>query len=134
MDKCTYVKKLYIYENINSLCNHSQIINLVDENNIKYTENNNGIFINISLLDSTIIDQMYDIIYNAQNYDESNNQYNNNIIIKDNGIEGVTPDKVMDKEEDKYAKKKEINTNTLNDFDLSEFEKKIVLESKKYTL
>ena len=39
-----------IYNNINLLENHNDIIIFIKQNNIEYTENNNGIYINISIL------------------------------------------------------------------------------------
>ena len=42
-------KKLFIYKNINNIDDHSEIIKYIKNNNIKYTNNNNGFFLNISL-------------------------------------------------------------------------------------
>tara|TARA_Y100001958_G_C21231313_1_gene557073 strand:+ start:424 stop:810 length:387 start_codon:yes stop_codon:yes gene_type:complete len=51
--------KKYIYENINNYeHNHADIINLIKVNNINYSQNNNGIFINISKLDYEILNEI----------------------------------------------------------------------------
>ena len=39
-----------------------QIFKILKENNIKYTENNNGIFINMTLLDKTTLKQIHNFI------------------------------------------------------------------------
>jgi len=39
-----------------------QILKILKENNIKYTENNNGIFINMTLLDKTTLKQIRNFI------------------------------------------------------------------------
>ena len=38
-------KKYYIYENINKVKNHDQVIDLINIKNCKFTRNNNGIFL-----------------------------------------------------------------------------------------
>ena len=44
-------KKLFIYKNINDITNHNDIINYIKLNDIKYTNNDNGFFVNISYLE-----------------------------------------------------------------------------------
>jgi len=39
--------------------NHNYIIKYIHENKIKYTENNNGIFINLSIMDEEILNMLY---------------------------------------------------------------------------
>ena len=53
------MKKKFIYENISSIKDHTIIIEYFDSNNLKYTTNNNGIFINLSILEDEIIDFIY---------------------------------------------------------------------------
>lgn len=80
-------KRLYIYNNIqNNNINHSYIKPYIINNNILYSENNNGIFINLSILNEKYIEELYNIIYkyiqNNKNYNK-NRILNNNIIIKE---------------------------------------------------
>ena len=64
-------KILFIYKNIN-LINHNNIIDYIKLNNIKYTNNNNGFFINISCLNSDHINNIYTmIIYYINNKNEN---------------------------------------------------------------
>ena len=57
-------KRYYIYENIHKINNHNQFIELMNQNNCKYTENNNGIFINLNTLNDEVIQKMYQIMLN----------------------------------------------------------------------
>lgn len=61
-------KKLYIYEKIeNKEIDHGYIKPYIISNNIAFSENKNGIFINVSLLSDEIIDDLYIILYNYIN-------------------------------------------------------------------
>ena len=70
-------KKVYIYKNINNIKYHNEIISYIKDNDIKYTENNNGFFINMSLIDEHINN-----IYNILKYILSNNIENDNYDLK----------------------------------------------------
>jgi len=62
MDELNQMK--YICDKINSReINHSYIKTFVIQNDIKFTENMNGIFINLTLLDEHIIEDLYKYIY-----------------------------------------------------------------------
>ena len=80
-------KKVYIYRNINNIKYHNEIINYIKNNDIKYTENTNGFFVNISLIDEHINN-----IYNILQYIIFNNNENNEMdykkqeLIEDNKI------------------------------------------------
>lgn len=52
----------YISNNIDSVENTSEIINYIDMNNINYSENSNGRFINLSILNEININDIYLII------------------------------------------------------------------------
>ena len=58
-------------------------------NNITYSENKNGMFINLSKMDNTMIDKLHEYIVNYNNMDTNNNhsieyynQINPPVIIK----------------------------------------------------
>ena len=69
---------IYIYKNINKIKNHNDIIKYIKLNNIKYSLNNNGFFVNISCLsDEHILN-----IYNILNY-YINNKKDNKILYID---------------------------------------------------
>ena len=55
-------KLKFIINNISRLNDHSQIIQYINSNNINYSENNNGIFFNIELLDEIHINNIYNIL------------------------------------------------------------------------
>jgi len=67
-------KEIYIYEQIrkNSI-NHNIIYDFVKQHDICYTENNNGIFCNISIISNDKLNELYTIIHN---YLAINNTYN----------------------------------------------------------
>jgi len=52
----------YIYNNIDKVTSTDNIIIFINSKNIPYSENNNGIFINISLLDTEIIKELYELV------------------------------------------------------------------------
>ena len=56
--------KKYIYEEISQLKDHSKIVNLLQSNNIKYTDNNNGIYFNLSTSSDDIIEKIYTLLSN----------------------------------------------------------------------
>ena len=70
-------KKKFIYTNIHKIKYHNEIINYIKNNNIKYTENCNGFFVNISLIDEHINN-----IYNILQYIIFNNNENNEMNYK----------------------------------------------------
>ena len=122
-------KKLFIYKNINNIDNHNEIIKYIEHNNIKYTNNNNGFFVNISLIDDHI-DNLYNIL---QYYINNNNE--NNLLIdikKQISIETIN-----------FNNNNNNNNNNIKDDDkkynfpldqFTELEKKIIVHSKQYNL
>tara|TARA_Y100000389_G_scaffold108836_1_gene105940 strand:- start:12023 stop:12397 length:375 start_codon:yes stop_codon:yes gene_type:complete len=73
----TDYKKIYIFENINMIENHNKIVNFINFYKIKHTENSNGYFLNISVLDDKFIDILYRLIhYSNNNIDELEKQKN----------------------------------------------------------
>ena len=69
-------KQKYIFNKINNKeINHDYIKTFIIQNNIKYTENMNGIFINLTLLDEDIIEDLYIYIYEyLHNFIEENRE------------------------------------------------------------
>jgi hypothetical protein len=64
MDHLTHEeKKQYIYQNIDTIKNHSLFIKILETNEIKYTKNTNGIFLNLNSLEDDIINDFYNIIF-----------------------------------------------------------------------
>jgi len=70
MDNEIKKQKYYIYENIDKLKDHNQIINLIKLKECKFTENGNGIFLNISTLEPELINIIYQILMNTLDYKE----------------------------------------------------------------
>ena len=112
-------KKLYIYKNIDSINNHNDIINHIISNDIKYTNNDNGFFINISYLENDIIDYIYNTIrYYIKNTDESQ-------LFIDKRDEII-------KLNNTYHKVKKICNIPLDDF--NDEEQSIIRQSKKFKI
>ncbi len=93
---------------------------MINQKECKYTQNNNGIFINLTTLSEEIINIMYQMLINLID--------DKNILIKDviqesNGIEVEIEEIILQKEEktnkDVYLK------------DFTEVDKGIIIESKK---
>ena len=118
-------KRYYIYENISSIKNQDQIIDLIILKECKFTENNNGIFLNLSVLDDDIITSIYQIIINSLNYEEQNKEY-------------ITQTIELPKQKIKKTKSNSGKENTTNEnIPIKQFKKKeqeIILYSKKYNL
>lgn len=78
-------QRYYIYENINQLKNHNQIIDLINIHSCKFTENDNGIFLNLNTTEDKVITMIYhsmlnNINYKEELYDNINNEILNDII------------------------------------------------------
>lgn len=56
-------KKKYIYNNIDSITNTKNIIHFITNSDINYSTNQNGIHVNITVLDETVITGLYNIIF-----------------------------------------------------------------------
>ena len=125
MDDEIKKKRYYIYENIDRIKNHDQIIDLIKFKECKFTKNNNGIFLNLSVLDEEIINMIYQIIINSLNYEEKNEDYMVqpvNIEI-DEGIQKEKITKEKEKEREKILMKH-----------FPKKEQQIIHQSKKYNL
>ena len=76
----TINKKKFIYNNINSITNTQNIIDFIVNNDISYSQNANGMHVNISILDDKLINEIYNIIFydiNDKNEDKKYiNDYN----------------------------------------------------------
>ena len=110
-------KKKFIYNNINKIRYHNEIIKYIKENNIKFTENNNGFFLNISLIDEHINN-----IYNILQYIIENN-------IENNKMDDIKQELLNNNNCNTYLKNKKYNIE-INNF--SKEEQKFILLSKKY--
>jgi hypothetical protein len=65
-------KKQYIYDNIPLIQNnHSEIISIIESNQISHTNNDNGIFVNIDTISDDIINTIYDTIFYIKNHNIS---------------------------------------------------------------
>lgn len=65
-------KKNFIYNNIqNNTQIHDEILKYFDLNDFKYTKNNNGVFINLSILDENYVDFIYNLIVYQEKIDTS---------------------------------------------------------------
>lgn len=111
---------IYIYKNINKIKNHNDIIKYIKLNNIKYSLNNNGFFVNISCLsDKHILN-----IYNILNY-YINNKNDNKLFIDKR-------EKLILENSNIIKKDKNIYNIPLSEF--NEFDQKIISHSKQYKI
>ena len=125
MDAEIKKKRYYIYENIDRIKNHDQIIDLIQFKECKFTKNNNGIFLNLSVLDEEIINMIHQIIINSLDYEEKNEDYMVppvNIEV-DEGVQKEKLTKENEKEREKILMKH-----------FSKKEQEIIHQSKKYNL
>jgi len=130
MDNEIKKQKYYIYENIDKLKDHNQIINLIKLKKCKFTENGNGIFLNISTLEPDVINIIYQILMNMVDYKEEPNE------------ENVVYDFNCNTEIPSYEEESEEKTLSVQPFSLEELllknyskkEQEIITYSKKYNL
>ena len=118
-------KRYFIYENIQNIKNHNPIIDLINYKNCKYTENNNGIFLNISVLDEEIIEIIYQLIINSINYDDQTHHEE----IKNEEYKQITSKNISNKKKEKCDKKDVLPLSFFN-----RKEKEIIKYSKQYNL
>jgi len=115
-------KRYYIYENISKIRNHNNIIDYLKLNKCKYTENKNGIFVNLNTIDDDKIHHIYMLTYDAINH------YFEDELVYDTTVEGDDTFKVITENVvDEY-----INTNDIFLSEYSEEERKIIEYSKLY--
>lgn len=114
-------KKIYILNKLYDTKYHNETINFIITHNIKYTENNNNILINLSVLNDDLVDKLYNILINDNFVD---NTYNYDKLINNDEIYEVN------KNSKDKIKKEEYKDILLKDF--TEDEKKLILLSKKY--
>ena len=73
-------KQNFIFAKIEDITDTRPIIDFVVENDINYSKNKNGMHINISILEHSIIEKLYDIIFyiinDKNNEDIFINKYN----------------------------------------------------------
>lgn len=92
-------KKNVIYNNIqNNTQIHDEILKYFDLNDFKYTKNNNGVFINLSILDENYVDFIYNLIVYQEKIDTSfQEKYLDNIVISEINNEKKIIPKELDK-------------------------------------
>ena len=98
---------------------------LINYKNCKYTENNNGIFLNISVLDEEIIEIIYQLIINSINYDDQTQHEE----IKNEEYKQITSKNISNKKKEKCDKKDVLPLSFFN-----RKEKEIIKYSKQYNL
>lgn len=117
-------KKKYIFNNINLIENHNKIVNFIHYYEIKHTNNNNGYFLNISVLEDNLIDILYKLINELNNTDDDELYQKEKQIIVDND------NKIESNIKKKYKNYNEIKDINQNDF--SDIDRKIISLSKNY--
>lgn len=123
----TNYKRIYIYENIHKLNDHKHLLSIVKSSDCKYTENSNGIFLNLNTITDEIIDNIYFLVYSDINTDINPHLYQEEVEIEN--IEGKEKGKEI------ISKVKEIKF--INDYKIdgfSEIEKEIINKSKIFKL
>jgi len=117
MDQGEKIK--YIYDEIqNNNVDNDYIIKYIHLKNIKYTENNNGIFINLSKIDDIHIDILYKYI-NEKSYNVFEEERDEIIL---NYMQIANTNKTVDKSKIKY---KQIENLSKIDLEIIELSKTI---------
>ncbi len=97
------IYKEYIYDQISNMYDHTFIIDLIKQKNCNYTENKNGIYLDLNNIDKPILKEIYENIKN-QNLKNNYNNDNENIIenIKTEFSNQKKQTKIVEKKENKY--------------------------------
>jgi hypothetical protein len=116
-------KREIIFKNNEFICDYTNIIHILEQNNCKYTENTNGIFLNLTVVSDDIIEQIYPFfINNILNIYGETNRGNYKKSDMDNISEPIYVSKIM----------KQTYTIPIETF--SEEDKKILRYSSNYFL
>ena len=126
-----YNKKLYIKNNIDRI-NNNNIIKLIKLNEINYTKNINGIFLDINLLNENHIDKIISIINNEIEF--KLNEDINDKNIKEKTINNEKNIEINQKKEVLKNEKNNKNDINFNNFNFKSNEIDIINYSKKYYL
>ena len=122
-------QRYYIYENIDKLKDQNQIINLIKLKDCKFTENGNGIFLNISTLDPDIINIIYQILINTIDYKEENGEHFVTEFYYNDEVESTGGSSQIHQKSDNLFSSDELRME-----DYSKKEQEIITYSKKYNL
>ena len=126
-----YNKKLYIKNNIDRI-NNNNIIKLIKLNEINYTKNINGIFLDINLLNENHIDKIISIINNEIEF--KLNEDINDKNVKEKTINNEKNIEINQKKEVLKNEKNNKNDINFNNFNFKSNEIDIINYSKKYYL
>lgn len=74
------LKKRFIFDNIKNVQNTSVLISFIDQNDINYSENSNGIFFNLSCFSNEKIDKLYSFILSIIDRETNEKKYFENIM------------------------------------------------------
>ena len=129
MDNEIKKQRYYIYENIDKLKDQNQIINLIKLKDCKFTENGNGIFLNISTLEPEIINIIYQILINTIDYKEENGEHFVTDFYYNDELESNEGFSQIHQKSDNLFSSDELRME-----DYSKKEQEIITYSKKYNL
>ena len=120
-EKKNYICKILKDNNNNEM--HTEIFNIINLHKYKFTENTNGIFINLDIINGEVITEIYNLIKNSKVLNEKE-------IYDKEDYYKINENKVEEKEI--KNKKKVIKDIYFKDFTNSE--KEIIKYSKQYIL
>jgi hypothetical protein len=119
----------YIQSNIDKLCQIEidEIFKILYKNNSTYTQNNNGIFVNLNWIDDEILMQIYNYINFCLTSQSEINKYE---IMKNLITDSMTKDKIDDKTLSNTNTSNLINTNIIKSTKISSSMKFYLLKKK----
>ena len=136
----TYLEKIELQNKIKTLkeIEHFEILKILINNNVKYTENNNGIFFNLRTLNDKIINEIYNFVNFNLNNKVILKSSNEQKTIKNNIIKNNTTN-LLDINYKKYLLNQSIESNgiiknNINNEEDSVIKKKKDLNSKIKTI
>jgi hypothetical protein len=121
-------KRHYIYNNIDNLKIHNKIIDFIKHTNVKYTENKNGIFLNLNTVDDDKIDHIYIIVKDMNNNLDKSFYIDENIEEEEEEEEEEANDLMI--QEKQYFIIQNVNSNDIFLSEIKDEEKDIIEYSK----
>lgn len=131
-------QRKYIYENIETIKEHKYIIDLLDKYEISYTENSNGIFVNLNIIPESIIQEIYSWVFNVT---ETNDDFslNPDLSIDINQyLPEINTSPIISNEATEHAIQKDIILRDIKNFEesfsLTTTETNIINDSQRYKI
>lgn len=131
-------QRKYIYENIETIKEHKYIIDLLDKYEISYTENSNGIFVNLNIIPESIIQEIYSWVFNVTETNDDLSLNPDLSIDMNQYLPEINTSPIISNEATEHAIQKDIILRDIKNFEesfsLTTTETNIINDSQRYKI